>query len=109
MSTNKAKNNRERGKRVQKAVATKLNALDIGILGGEDAITKEISLEIKSRNTFVGKGWMEQAEKNASNGRIPIVVVHITKENHNKDMVIMRIPVFEKLLKLLEPPKKEVE
>jgi hypothetical protein len=52
--------NRQRGKAHQKKVAEMLNGIDIGILGGEDVLTDDFSIECKSGMLNVSKTIRER-------------------------------------------------
>ncbi len=92
-----AKQNRQRGKANEKALAKILDACRVGIFGGEDIYKDKYSIEAKSRKSFVAEKWMLQSEKNCKN-RIPIVVVHITGKQHDNDLVIFRLKDVKGLL-----------
>lgn len=62
--------NRQRGKAHQKKVAEMLNGIDIGILGGEDVLTDDFSIECKSVMKFVGEKWYAQCVKNNKRKRL---------------------------------------
>lgn len=47
-------------------------------MGGHDVESGPFAVEVKSRSAFAGSGFMEQAVKNCPDGKIPLVVVHIT-------------------------------
>lgn len=91
--------NRRRGKNAERAVAKHLAGKRIGILGKEDIETDKFSVEVKSRGRFVAESWMTQAEKNCSQEKLPIVVVHITGRRHESDYVIMKLGNFLSFLK----------
>jgi hypothetical protein len=93
------RNNRQRGKAHQKKTADALNGIDIGILGGVDVIDKEFSVECKSRQKFVGRGWMDQCVKNNKKAfdKTPLIVVHEKGKQYKNDLVLMRIADFKRL------------
>lgn len=111
------KRNRARGKANQKELCDYylkqgFKCRNVGILGEQDLELKcdnyEFYIEAKSKQKFVASGWMEQVEKHIqkSNENItPIVVVHMLKQRHNNDFVIMRNVDFVKLLKSLKGGK----
>ncbi len=90
--------NRQRGKRTERAIAKRLKAKRVGILGKSDVEHKLFSLEVKSRLRFVGEKWFLQAVKNCEKGKIPAVIVHVTGQHHKNDYVILKLKDFEDLL-----------
>lgn len=95
MSTN---TNRNRGKRLEKQVAKAWNAERIGITGGEDISHPIFSVECKERNSRSSlHKFIEQAERNCPDGKIPIVVYHILHQQHGQDLIILRRKDFEDL------------
>jgi hypothetical protein len=90
--------NRQRGKAHQKKVAEMLNGIDIGILGGEDVLTDDFSIECKSVMKFVGEKWYAQCVKNNKRKKIPIVVVHIKNKSYDNDYVLININDFKKII-----------
>lgn len=85
--------NRRRGKAVEKAIAKKLNGTRIGLLGREDIIHDKFSIEVKSRRSFVGCNWYDQAVRYAKD-KIPIVVIHITNKRYDNDFVLIKLKDF---------------
>lgn len=85
--------NRDRGKRAERAVAELIHGKRVGTMGGEDVYHQDFSVEVKSRVSFVGEKFMQQAEKNCkgSKKRTPIAVVHIQGKPHDKDIVMIRM------------------
>jgi len=90
--------NRQKGKRIEKAIAKRLKAKRIGILGKSDVEHHLFSFEIKSRMRFVGDKWFLQAVRNCEKDKIPAVIVHITGQHHKNDYVILKLKDFEDLL-----------
>ncbi|MBF0488764.1 MAG: hypothetical protein HQK98_11460 [Nitrospirae bacterium] len=90
--------NRKRGKSAERAVAKRLDGKRIGIMGGQDVEHPLFSIEVKSRKAFVAGDWMSQAVRNCPDGKTPLVVVHVSGQRHNEDMVIMRMGDFEDFL-----------
>lgn len=90
--------NRQRGKAHQKKVAEMLSGIDIGILGGEDVLTDDFSIECKSVMKFVGEKWYAQCVKNNKRKKIPIVVVHIKNKSYDNDYVLININDFKKII-----------
>ncbi len=95
MSTNK---NRQRGKATERAVAKRLDGKRVGVMGGEDVEHPIFSIEVKSRKAFVATDWMAQSARNCPEGKVPLVVVHVTGQRHTEDMVILRMKDFEDFL-----------
>jgi len=93
----KQSRNRQRGRAAEKQTAKALGGKAIGALSGEDVFTWDMSIEVKSRKKFVGKGWMEQAERNNVDTKVPLVVVHITGTKYEDDLVLMRIKDFQEM------------
>jgi hypothetical protein len=52
-------------------------------------------LKNKGREKFVGEGWMQQAEKNCPEGKVPIVIFHLKRKSYDKDIVMLRINDFK--------------
>ena len=103
MSDEKAKiarQNRRRGKRVQKKVTQSLNADNIGTLGGEDGKHSKFSIEVKGLKKFVGLKFMQQCEANNVREVTPLVVIHITGSKYDDDLVMLRKRDFLKLVKV---------
>lgn len=92
-------NNRSRGKSAERSVAKALGGKRVGVLCGEDIQHDTLSVEVKSRQTFVASGWMSQACRNCPEGKTPIVVVHVHGKRHDGDMVIVRMEDFKGMLK----------
>lgn len=89
--TMKPKNNRDRGKRTETAVAKRMNGVRHGIMGGEDISHPLFSIEVKSRLRFAGTSFMDQAVRNTPEGKTPLVVVHVVGSRHDDDLVMMRL------------------
>jgi hypothetical protein len=93
--------NRRRAKKTQKAVCNQLGFLDVGFMGGEDGLGRKYSLEVKDRDVETGRNtqlkvlwkWLDQAERN-SKGRIPLVVLHRTRGNHDDNILIIKAYYF---------------
>lgn len=86
--------NRRRGKRVQRKVKKKLISLaaeNVAALGGEDLRTDKFSIEVKGRVSFVGEGWVKQAEANCPEGKTPLVIVHVFGEEYKDSIVMIRL------------------
>jgi hypothetical protein len=93
-----ARLNRNRGKRNEKKIAKLLNGERVGLFGGQDIKTELLSIEAKSRVSFVGRKWMEQCIRNCPEGKVPVVVIHTHNSKHSDDLVIINIEEFKKLL-----------
>lgn len=89
--------NRERSKRVERAIAKKVGGRRVGILGQEDISHEKFSIEVKLRKAFVAEKWMRQAERNAK-GKVPLVIVHVTGKRHDNDYVIIKLKDFKEVL-----------
>jgi len=99
-----APKNRKKGKRTEKAIAKRLDGIRIGILGGEDVLTDQFTIEVKTRKKFVALSWYQQAVKNAKKNKIPLLIVHISNKHHDNDLVILSLKDFEKLINLNKNP-----
>lgn len=82
--------NRQRGKRTERAIARITGGQRLGLLGKEDVDAGPFSIEVKDRKTFAGTSFMEQAVRNCREGKTPLVVVHVTGKSHDGDLVMMR-------------------
>jgi hypothetical protein len=89
--------NRDRGKRSEKAVATRLKGRRLGTLGAQDVETSLFSVEVKSRQRFVGEAFLSQARSHCPLGKIPLAVVHLHGQRHNDDIVLLRLRDFQDL------------
>ncbi len=92
------KQNRQRGKRNERAVAELFDDKATGALSGEDVPHELFSIECKSRKAFTATGWMDQAVKNCPEGKVPIVVVHVNNQRHDNDLVLMRMKDFKQVI-----------
>jgi len=90
-----AMDNRRRGRENEKICAELMGQTRYGLYGGEDGFDSVFSAEYKSRKKFVGWGFMEQAVKNCSEGKVPMVVVHVTNQRRTNDLVMLRRCDFE--------------
>lgn len=94
-----AAKNRKRGKAAERAVAAALGGKRVGVMGGEDVhLDGPWSCEVKSRKAFVALPWMEQAARNAPEGKTPVVVVHVHGQRHTEDLVIVRLEDWKKAM-----------
>jgi len=87
--------NRDRGKRHERVIAEQLNGKRIGTMCGEDVMHPKYSIECKSRQTFVGCGWMDQAKRHCPIGKVPLVILHVHGKRHNEDLVLIRLEDFK--------------
>ena len=85
---NIAKRNRKRGRATEKAAAKIMGGKAIGALSGEDIFHPLVSIEVKNRKSFVGKKWLEQAQRNAIQ-KPPLVYLHLTGERHLNDIILL--------------------
>ncbi|MCX8070087.1 MAG: hypothetical protein N2738_06250 [Thermodesulfovibrionales bacterium] len=90
--------NRQRGKNTERAIAKILKGKRVGVLGNEDIQHPLFSIEVKTRQKFIGDSFMKQAIKNCPQGKTPLAVVHIGGKHHNNDIVLMRLKDFEDYL-----------
>jgi len=88
-----ANQNRKRGKRNERALAKLLGGQRVGILGQEDIKMGMFSVECKSMVEFPKRisNNMSQAERNAPDGKIPILVWHKGNQRREQDLVILRL------------------
>lgn len=91
--------NRQRGKEAERAVAKLLGGKRRGVLGGEDVEHPILSVEVKSRERFVAKGWMAQAIRNCPEGKVPVVIVHQRNSPYKDALVIVPLEEFKALTK----------
>ena len=92
-----ARKNRRAGKAFQGKCAKLHGAKNVGGLGGEDNEHPVWSIEAKKCARFAGQKFMDQAVANCPLGKIPIVHVHLTGENHDNDLIITRFKDWRKL------------
>lgn len=88
--------NRERGKETEKAIAKLLGGRRVGILGKEDIDHPDYTVEVKSRKSFAGSKFLEQAERHNADDKTAIAIVHVTGQRHGNDIVMMRLRDFLK-------------
>ena len=69
------KRNKARGKEAEKRFASIFGGVRMGLFGAEDISHEVFSIEVKSREKFVGTGWFKQCVKNNKRGKIPLVIV----------------------------------
>lgn len=95
-------NNRKRGKRNEHALAKRLNGKRVGILGKEDITCGVFSIEAKSYVRFAGAKVMEQAERNAPEGKTPLAIIHVKGQRRDNDLVMIRLKNWEEWYGKLE-------
>lgn len=96
--------NRQRGKNTERALARRLGGRRIGVLEGEDINHPLLSIEAKSRQRFIGEGFMAQAKRH-SNGKIPAVIVHVHHKPHDQNLVMMELKDFQDLFGKVSSPE----
>ena len=101
-----ANKNRLRGKRNERALARRLCGERIGIMGGEDIRYGMFSVETKSRQTFSIRKYLDQAIRNAPQGKIPLLILHEHHSRRGNDMVVIRLSDWEDLHGQEETSKK---
>lgn len=93
---------RDRGKRLERATAKRLNGHRVGVTGLAtcDVTAPGFSVECKSRAKT--PAWitdaMAQATINATPGTTPIVVLHQTGWLHSADIVMVRMSDWEDIV-----------
>lgn len=101
--------NRRRSYDSEKAAEHLFKARRVGTMGGEDAFNRTFSIETKSFQSppKALQDWMEQAQRNCPENRMPMVYLHKMRQKRDEDWVIMKVgdfkKVFEKLLELSDP------
>lgn len=90
--------NRQRGKMTERSLAKKLNMERVGILGKEDLRGGIYVVEVKHRKKFVGNSFLEQAEIACFSPKIPIAIVHLHGQQHENDIVLIRIRDYVKVV-----------
>jgi len=88
-----------RGKEHERAIAKRLGGERTGNRGvaAADVVNGRFAIECKSRKAL--PSWlvkaMLQAENGATDGRVPVTIVHETGIRHEDDLVVMRLKDFE--------------
>lgn len=87
------KRNKRQGRKVQSKIAKITGGKSVGTIEGQDVSysNKPWSVEVKHRQTFIGHTFMQQAIKNAPDGKIPIVIVHTKNQRFNKSIVLIQL------------------
>ncbi len=62
---------------------------------------KEVQVIMCFKNRFLGRTYMNQAEKNCPDGKLPVVCVHTTGKRHKSDLVLIYRIYWNSLLKKL--------
>jgi hypothetical protein len=83
-------------KGTERAISRILGGRRTGQLGGADVTASWLTAEVKHRANL--PAWlmdaMAQAVRHASNGQLPVVVLHTQGTRHNGDLVVMRLSDF---------------
>lgn len=89
-------------KTTERVIANRLGGRRVGVRGiaAPDVMTSWASVEVKVRKHLPAwlKSAVQQAEANALPDTLPLVVLHELSQQHNEDLVIMRLRDFERLL-----------
>jgi len=85
-------------KAVERCIAARLGGKRVGCTGlaTADVVNDWLTIEVKSRKAL--PAWLLDAVNQAaqaSDGRLPIVVLHQVGKHHNNDIVAMRLSDFE--------------
>lgn len=91
--------NKHQGRKVQSVHAKMLNGKSVGTIEGQDISHAIFSGESKHRKAFVGQTFMNQAIKNCPVGKIPITIVHILRQNHENDLVMIQMKDFLEMIR----------
>ena len=85
-------------KACERAVAAILGGERVGCTGKAtpDVVTERLAVEVKHREKL--PKWltaaMEQAEQNAPEDKLPVVVLHEKHKRHCQDLVVVRLAHF---------------
>jgi len=86
-------------KQCERAIAKRLQGQRTGATGrtGPDVLTPWACVEVKTRQAL--PRWLTdalaQARSNCWGDRLPLVVLHVTGERHDNDLVVLRLRDFE--------------
>lgn len=80
--------NKHAGRKYQAKLARLVGGKSVGTIEGQDIEHPMFSFEAKKRQAFVACAWMNQARRNAPEGKVPVVVVHVTGQRHSDDLVV---------------------
>jgi len=103
-----ARQNKRRSKQDQTKSAQMMGMENVAGLAGEDARSHCFSGEWKCLKRFAGEKYLEQAEKNCPEGKIPLVKVHIVGERREDDILMFRFRHWQKVCRpeLYSPPRE---
>lgn len=93
--------NKYAGRGFQTYIANMFGGKAVGTIEGQDVEHPVFSIECKKRKAFVARKWMEQCKKNSPHKKVSLVIVHVTKESHKRDLVLMELEDFKQLHKPL--------
>ncbi len=82
--------NKHAGRKFQSHIAKVLGGKSVGTIEGQDIEHPIWSIECKKRKAFAGQPFMDQCVRNCPKDKTPLVIVHITGERHENDLVMMR-------------------
>ena len=88
-------------KNCERAIAAKIGGVRLSNHGlglqTPDVETEAYSVEVKSRKVLPAwlTGAVAQAVRNASAGKLPLVVLHEVGRRHDNDLVILRMGDFQ--------------
>jgi len=99
------KRNKRQGRRIQSKIAAITGGRSVGTIEGQDVSyhDKPWSCEVKHRQTFIGNTFMDQAVRNAPEGKTPIVIVHKKNQRLMESLVIIRLTDWLELEKIVCP------
>lgn len=89
--------NRKRGKRTEAAIAKRMDGKRVGLYGGQDIEHDTWSIEVKNRQKCVVESFMNQAIRNCDLFKMPMVIIHIHGQRHDKDLVVIRLRDWEEM------------
>ena len=89
-------------KATERTIANRLGGERVGCTGAAtpDVVTDRLAVEVKTRNSlpdWLSKG-LAQADTNASDDKVPVLILHETGTRHDMDMCVMWLSDFEKLI-----------
>lgn len=87
--------NKHAGRKYQAVIAKRLGGQSVGTIEGQDVKAGPYSIECKKRKAFVATNWMDQCVRNCPEGKLPIVMVHVTGSKHDHDLVMVRLKDWE--------------
>ena len=88
-------------KQVERAIAHRIGGQRMSKAGLGEAVPDVendwLSIEVKTRRTFPAwlEGSLEQAERNATAGKLPTVRLHKIGQRHGRDLIVLRASDFE--------------